>query len=260
MASPSPLQRVTPPLRLVRPNEDVEMIDTGAAFDTISSTLGATTAGVFMTIVRHAPDGICAGLSYADIADASRLSRRHVMRIVGGLVDAGWLELRPQVGRRGDASANVFVLSLGGDKGSDTGSPPSDKGSDTGGDTQSLGGDIGGTIGGESVSGTENESVESGKGGVGGNPSKRSHQLPDDFKVTDEMIEWAIDEEGMTRREIDRETAKFRDHFGGNGEKKISWVKTWKNWMRRRDEFAAAKPKYRSQSDINSPAPGKFVQ
>jgi hypothetical protein len=66
----------------------------------------------------------------------------------------------------------------------------------------------------------------------------RATRLPPDFTVTPEMADWA-------RREVpaliaagrgSSETERFRDYWaaeGGQRARKVDWVKTWHNWMRR---------------------------
>lgn len=75
--------------------------------------------------------------------------------------------------------------------------------------------------------------------------TKRATPLPDDFTVTDEMINWALAEE-FTFAMIDGETALFRDHFLGNGKPMKDWPATWRNWMRRSRAFARGSPNGRA--------------
>jgi hypothetical protein len=79
----------------------------------------------------------------------------------------------------------------------------------------------------------------------------RATRIPDDFAVTPEMAEWA-------RREVPAliaagrgksETDRFRDYWaaeGGQRARKVDWVKTWHNWMRRADDDLAGRPQQRS--------------
>jgi hypothetical protein len=65
-------------------------------------------------------------------------------------------------------------------------------------------------------------------------------KVPDDFQVTETMKEWA---EGKTslNGSLLRETEKFIDHYRGNGQTKKDWIATWRNWMRRAEEFQSHK-------------------
>jgi 5-methylcytosine-specific restriction endonuclease McrA len=61
--------------------------------------------------------------------------------------------------------------------------------------------------------------------------------VPADFPITDDMRVWAR-ENGFTEQDIRRETPKLVDHFRSNGEKKLDWTATWRNWLRNsRDRF-----------------------
>lgn len=51
-------------------------------------------------------------------------------------------------------------------------------------------------------------------------------------------------EQGMSPDEVIRETEKMTDHYRANGERKVDWVATWRNWMR--SDFRKPKP----QNDI----------
>ncbi|GAB3224250.1 hypothetical protein GCM10027447_12680 [Glycomyces halotolerans] len=71
---------------------------------------------------------------------------------------------------------------------------------------------------------------------------KRATRLPEPFDVTEDMREWA-------RRETpdigQSEHEKFCDYFrAAPGQKgvKRDWVATWRNWMRRAQESAPARP------------------
>jgi hypothetical protein len=81
------------------------------AFERVSATLGASAAGVRTLIERRARGGTV-DLSYADIADATNLSKRQVQRIVDALVADGWLTRSQQVGRRGSLLANRYGVSI----------------------------------------------------------------------------------------------------------------------------------------------------
>lgn len=67
--------------------------------------------------------------------------------------------------------------------------------------------------------------------------TERAARIPDDFPLTDEMRTWAA-EEGCSF-DLDREHKKFRDYWtaaGGSKARKMDWIATWRNWMRRADE------------------------
>lgn len=61
----------------------------------------------------------------------------------------------------------------------------------------------------------------------------RTRRVPDDFKVTDAMREWAA--KTSPSIDIDRETESFRDHQFKDAHS--DWAAAWRQWMRRAPEF-----------------------
>jgi len=74
------------------------------------------------------------------------------------------------------------------------------------------------------------------EGGVGGG-TKLATRIPDNFRVTPEMVQWA--KANVPHVDGRLETAKFTDHFkaasGANARKK-DWIAAWRNWMRTADQ------------------------
>jgi hypothetical protein len=60
--------------------------------------------------------------------------------------------------------------------------------------------------------------------------------LPSDFAVTTELRA-AVADLNLSATVIDRETAKFVDHYTGTGECSLNWPGKWRNWMRREIDF-----------------------
>jgi hypothetical protein len=62
--------------------------------------------------------------------------------------------------------------------------------------------------------------------------TKKGKRLPDDFEVTQAMLDWAAEKRLSVDFEI--ETEKFRNYWvsvpGAKGVK-LDWVATWRNWM-----------------------------
>jgi hypothetical protein len=58
---------------------------------------------------------------------------------------------------------------------------------------------------------------------------KAEAPLPDDFAVTDEMRAWAA--ENAPGVDIDKATAKFRNHAQANDRRQRDWAAAWRNWM-----------------------------
>lgn len=69
-------------------------------------------------------------------------------------------------------------------------------------------------------------------------PRKRGAKfVPDDFVVTDEMAQWASTD--APNADWQRETQAFRDwEFS---KPRTDWIKTWRTWMRKASDDAAAK-------------------
>lgn len=67
----------------------------------------------------------------------------------------------------------------------------------------------------------------------------RGSRVPDPFVITDELRSWAEEEAPLV--DIDRKTAEFVDYWAAvPGQKgvKLDWSRTWKNDMRKKQEFA----------------------
>lgn len=67
---------------------------------------------------------------------------------------------------------------------------------------------------------------------------KRGTRIPDIFRVTPEMREWAA-QQGWSHLDLDGITAGFVDYWlGVPGAKgvKLDWPATWRNWVRRKAE------------------------
>ena len=78
------------------------------------------------------------------------------------------------------------------------------------------------------------------RGGANAPAPKRATRLSEDFSPTDEMLAWAI-AEGFDEPRVLSETERFRDHYSaapGEKGRKLDWVATWRNWIRRSVEFA----------------------
>lgn len=70
-------------------------------------------------------------------------------------------------------------------------------------------------------------------------PAKRGTRIHSDFAITDEMREWARKETPLVN--VDAKLSAFIDYWAGvPGEKgvKLDWLATWRNSMRKQQEFA----------------------
>lgn len=67
----------------------------------------------------------------------------------------------------------------------------------------------------------------------------RGTRLPADWSLSAELGNWAMTE-GLTREQVIREADAFRDYWiakPGAGGRKSDWDATWRNWIRKRDEY-----------------------
>lgn len=67
-------------------------------------------------------------------------------------------------------------------------------------------------------------------------PKATAYPLPEDWSPGKEGGQFALDE-GLTQEDAVRELKKFRDHWRSNGERRVDWLATWRNWIRRGKEF-----------------------
>jgi len=78
-------------------------------------------------------------------------------------------------------------------------------------------------------------------GGNGGSHKpKRSRDLsavPDDFEVSDDMAQWAVNL-GVQPDALKAQTEKFLDHHRAKGSRFRDWPAAWRTWMRNAVEFA----------------------
>lgn len=85
-------------------------------------------------------------------------------------------------------------------------------------------------------------------------PTKQGTRIPEDFTVTPEMDLWAQSETPDVN--VPSATARFIDYWSGiSGQrgKKLDWVATWRNWLRKdQDDQVARRQRggYRNQNQI----------
>lgn len=61
--------------------------------------------------------------------------------------------------------------------------------------------------------------------------------MADDWEPPGPEREWAT-AQGFAPETVRYETDKFRDHYIANGERRPDWAASWRNWMRRSEEYA----------------------
>jgi len=62
---------------------------------------------------------------------------------------------------------------------------------------------------------------------------KRGTRLPDDWEISQECVDYALDR-GMTRDRVAIEAEKFRNYWtskSGADATKVDWFATWRNWV-----------------------------
>lgn len=64
----------------------------------------------------------------------------------------------------------------------------------------------------------------------------RKCRLPEPFNVTGDMRKWAA--ERTPGVSLTNETEKFVNHWRGNGQTKLDWIATWRNWLLKAQEYA----------------------
>lgn len=69
-------------------------------------------------------------------------------------------------------------------------------------------------------------------------PAKRASQLPDSFIVPDNWREWAANDCPSLAGSVDREAARFADHFRSTGKPMKDWGAAWRNWWRKSVDMA----------------------
>lgn len=66
--------------------------------------------------------------------------------------------------------------------------------------------------------------------------AKPKTSLPNDFAVTESMAAW-FSEQGFTV-DIKQVTSEWKDYIQGKGKKQVDWIATWRNGMRKAQEFS----------------------
>jgi len=72
---------------------------------------------------------------------------------------------------------------------------------------------------------------------------KRGSRIPEDFKVDDDMRQWAKDND-LGHLDLDAIAAEFVDYWisiPGTRGVKLNWTATWRNWLRRKSTDAPRK-------------------
>jgi len=68
-----------------------------------------------------------------------------------------------------------------------------------------------------------------------GSKKSRKTRLPPDWELPDDWLLWA--KEHHPSVEACSEAEVFKDHWTAKGELRVSWLATWRNWIRRAEKF-----------------------
>jgi len=71
-------------------------------------------------------------------------------------------------------------------------------------------------------------------------PQNGAREIPKDFKITDDMDSWFASQ-GFKFISIETATAEFVDYWVSTGKRKKDWVATWRNGMRKAEQWKAEK-------------------
>ncbi len=66
--------------------------------------------------------------------------------------------------------------------------------------------------------------------------SAQGSRLPDGWQLPEDWLAWAVGSAGMSDDAVQREALVFRDYWrskAGAGARKVDWLATWRNWIRR---------------------------
>lgn len=169
-------------------------------------------------------DGTNAYPSIDRIARKSRVNKRTVMRCLQRLEETGELVVhRPETRGRGHHNTYRVVMRKG-----DTVSPSETaRNGDTSDAETARNGAPKGAL--DPLTHGSNEPDPSTPASTA-----RATRIAEPFMLTPAMHEWAA--ENAPTVDVRAETAKFVDHFRGSGGRKVDWLATWRNWMRRAGE------------------------
>lgn len=215
----------------------------GPDFDRACQTLGPVAGAAYVVMRRWTgDDGRCVA-SYGQLAEKFRLSRRQAMRVIGSLIEGGFVAVERQRDERGGHAPNVFTF---------PGHPvttPSDIGDATPSD-MSLGGsdiplvtDPSDILARASSANPDKSSLRSlernspdknDEGGYPPNPpaepKPKRRQLtswPDGFDLDDKRRAVATGA-GV---DADRQWQRFRDYCDANDKRYRDWDAAWRNWV-----------------------------
>lgn len=68
---------------------------------------------------------------------------------------------------------------------------------------------------------------------------KKGHFAPDDFEITPERLEWAMQAFRITKEEVERQTEEWHDFEYRRAYS--DWNRAWRRWFRQADKFGTLK-------------------
>jgi hypothetical protein len=73
-------------------------------------------------------------------------------------------------------------------------------------------------------------------------PKPRTTVIPDDWPLTDALLEWWDAQQGPSGIDPAHETEKWQDYHRQKGTRVSDWAASWRNWMRKAIEFYQPPP------------------
>jgi len=204
------------------------MTDTDAG-DTVLATLGGTCFGIYWHLTRRANAERQCWPSLDTIAEANKLSRKHVTRCLDLLEEAGWIIRSKRTNGYGLATSTLYTVN---DK-------PRTFACDQRGTSPRQALDTGASQMSHELDTNQTQTKETNVS-VAPPKSKRRQQVPEDFYPDDAGVNYAMGK-GMPFAEVPRQVEKFVTHHGAKGTTFLDVGKAWQTWAGNYQEFGRAR-------------------
>lgn len=222
----------------------VVIVDAEAG-ETVLATLGGSAFGVYWHLCKRAKDGQC-WPSLDDIAEATKLTRKHVTRMLDALETGGWITRKKRSNAYHMATNTLYTIAV---------------------TSNETGCDMMGTSSGHdevsNVTRTSNQQefnyvTPSGVTKPPKSPTPKKSSMPADFDLSAERLAYAI-EHGLSRHDAEElfEDMRLWEKQGG---KYLDWHAAWQTWVRRLvQKRAEAKPVVPYRTGQNGRSPGDIM-
>lgn len=229
LAEDAAVYDVSPEPPTVSKRRRVVIVDAEAS-ETIAATLGPAAFTTYWYLCNRARDGKC-WPSLDTIAEGTKQSRKHVIRMLDILEEGGWIEREQRHNTYRMQTSTVYTITV--------------TSNETGCDTNRT---TGGQLPDKSMSKMSQELVvelESNyvtPDGVTKPPksptpkkAERRIPMPPDFDLSPERMAYAL-AHGMTELDAERMFEQMRVWSKSDGGKYIDWNAAWQKWVLRREE------------------------